>query len=235
MSQSILVETDITYDTKVTYTINGETESSTQSETQSASSSSNCISPVCVNNCITINKINLAELGTFPPINTHDADAIILTCIDFRFIDIIVKFMIDNGHINDYDQFTLAGASLGYNTALNMDPYSQYSTNIPSVNDPPTNTWKNTFNQHIDLSNKLHNIKKIFLIDHYDCGAYKHFYGLYGPNSDTLLPYHLYNLKKSVEQLEEIYANKNYQYFTFIADINGNVEDVTNIVKKSYY
>jgi hypothetical protein len=228
--KSIQVTTDIEYKTTVLYTLDGKTATSTQSETQSASATSQCISPNCVNDCITINKVNLAFLGTFPPIYVDDADALILTCIDFRFIDIIVNFMIDNGYINEYDQFILAGASLGYNTALNLDPNSQYCTEIPSYNDPSTNTWKTVFNQHVNLSSALHNIKKIFIIDHMDCSAYKDFYGLKGPNSDLMYPYHIYNLKKCVQQLKETFIENDYQYFTFIADITGNVQDITSLV-----
>ena len=230
MSKSITVTTDVEYKTTVLYELDGTSETTTQSETQSASSSSQCTSETCVNNCITINKINLAFLDTFPPIYDHDANVMVLTCIDFRFMDIVITFLIDNGYMNDYDQFILAGASLGCNTALNLDPNSQYSNTIPSLNDPATNTWKNVFYQHVNLSHALHDIKKIIIIDHMDCGAYKYFYGLKGENSDLVEPYHLYNLRKCIQNMQEEYSENNYQYLAFIADISGNVKDVTNLV-----
>lgn len=44
----------------------------------------------------------------------HNAQCYLITCMDFRLIDDIVHFMDSIGYNNNYDQFILAGASLGF-------------------------------------------------------------------------------------------------------------------------
>jgi hypothetical protein len=42
------------------------------------------------------------------------AKCFVVTCMDFRLIDESVKFMRDRGYDHNYDEFVLAGASLGF-------------------------------------------------------------------------------------------------------------------------
>jgi hypothetical protein len=86
--------------------------------------------------------------------------AFVITCIDFRLIDEAVTYLNSKGYLNNYDEFILAGASLGYNTSLNV-VNSQFSA------------WDKVLENHIDISYTLHKIKEIICIDHMDCGAYK--------------------------------------------------------------
>ncbi len=86
--------------------------------------------------------------------------ALVITCIDYRLIDEAVYHLNNIGYMDNYDEFILAGASLGYNTSLN-GINSQYSG------------WDKILESHIDISYTLHNIKEIIVIDHMDCGAYK--------------------------------------------------------------
>lgn len=99
----------------------------------------------------------------------HEAKAIVLTCMDFRLIDDMIKMMNELGYNNNYDQFILAGASLGYNKGETpvqkscTDKYCKCSTSY----------WKPIFKNHINLASKLHEISEIIIIDHYNCGAYR--------------------------------------------------------------
>jgi hypothetical protein len=86
--------------------------------------------------------------------------ALVITCIDFRLIDEAVAYLNSKGYLNEYDEFILAGASLGYTTSLNKVD-SQYGG------------WDKVLENHIDVSYTLHKIKEIIIIDHMDCGAYK--------------------------------------------------------------
>lgn len=43
-----------------------------------------------------------------------EAQCFLVTCMDFRLIDDIVHFMDKEGFNNNYDQFILAGSSLGF-------------------------------------------------------------------------------------------------------------------------
>lgn len=86
----------------------------------------------------------------------HNAKAMLVTCMDFRFRNDVAKFMIEHGYDVNYDQFVLAGVSLGITQDKN--PY-----------------WATSLIEHIEISKKLHHITKVILMDHLDCGAYKSF------------------------------------------------------------
>ncbi|MBY0431988.1 MAG: twin-arginine translocation signal domain-containing protein [Rhodospirillales bacterium] len=98
-----------------------------------------------------------ALFGFSPPAEAssgHGIEALLLSCMDFRLLDHIVRYMDGRGLTHQYDHVILAGASLG---ALNDQ--------FPA--------WGKTFWDHLDVSIKLHEIKKVMIMDHRDCGAYK--------------------------------------------------------------
>ena len=102
-----------------------------------------------------------------PP--TPPTDKILIhTCIDYRLMDEIVVAMNKLGYKDLYDQFILAGASLGFN----------YGTVDSSLVPLPDNYWQQSFYDNVDIAIQLHHIKQIFLIDHCDCGAYEAFYNV---------------------------------------------------------
>jgi len=45
---------------------------------------------------------------------SHHSEAFVVTCMDFRLVDDAVRFLDKQGYNNNYDQFILAGASLGF-------------------------------------------------------------------------------------------------------------------------
>ena len=73
-------------------------------------------------------------------LTAHDAKAIVITCMDFRLIDDAVRYLDKEGYNNNYDEFILAGSSLGYNQKTH-------------------NAWTETLDKHIELAQQLHNIK----------------------------------------------------------------------------
>lgn len=81
-------------------------------------------------------------------------EALLLSCMDYRLLDEIDRYMTSRGLRNKYDHVILAGASLGVVT----DEYP---------------AWGETFWEHLDVSIKLHNIHRVIVLDHRDCGAYK--------------------------------------------------------------
>lgn len=83
-----------------------------------------------------------------------DADALLLSCIDYRLIGKVTDYMTAEGLAGKYDQTILAGASLGAVT----DKYPD---------------WGRTFRQHLGIAIELHHIHQVIVIDHRDCGAYK--------------------------------------------------------------
>ncbi len=81
-----------------------------------------------------------------------------ITCIDYRLVDDAVHFFDGKKMTNDYDQVSLAGASL-----------AAVSDKFPSSNA--------AFWDHIGIAKTLHHIKKVIVVDHRDCGAYKVAFG----------------------------------------------------------
>lgn len=78
---------------------------------------------------------------------------LLLGCIDYRYPRRIVDAMHRIGPTVPYDQFILAGASLG--------------ACIPA--------WQAVLVQHVRAALKLgHQIEQIIILDHRDCGAYQH-------------------------------------------------------------
>lgn len=87
----------------------------------------------------------------------HNADIMLLTCMDFRFLDRITRFMDSKGWRDNYDHFVLAGASLGLSPELKSE----------------VRPWQRTFWQHLQLASELHRITTVVILDHEDCGAYR--------------------------------------------------------------
>mgnify|MGYP001173216283 CR=1 FL=1 len=80
--------------------------------------------------------------------------AMVLSCIDPRFQTLVYNHLRKKRLKGKYSSFTIAGASIG-------------------VTAPEFKKWHKTFWDNIDTSIKLHNIKKLIVINHRDCGAAK--------------------------------------------------------------
>jgi carbonic anhydrase len=84
--------------------------------------------------------------------------ALAITCIDYRLVDDAVRFFNRRHMTNDYDQVSLAGASL-----------AAVSDKFPSSNA--------AFWDHVGIAKQLHQVKKVIVVDHRDCGAFKVAFG----------------------------------------------------------
>src|SRR5579883_3167088 len=84
--------------------------------------------------------------------------ALAVTCIDYRLVDDAVRFFDSQKLTKDYDQVSLAGAAL-----------AAVSDKFPSSNA--------AFWDHIGIAKQLHHIRKVIVVDHRDCGAYKVAFG----------------------------------------------------------
>ena len=80
--------------------------------------------------------------------------AMVLSCIDPRFQPVIFNYLKKNKLTGKYSAFTIAGSSIGV-TAKKIQK------------------WHKSFWENFDTSIKLHNIKKLIVINHRDCGAAK--------------------------------------------------------------
>lgn len=83
----------------------------------------------------------------------HQAKALVLSCIDFRFLTAERYFLSRKNLGGEYDWTALAGASLAV-------------AGFPHPSDAEA------FWDQLDISYRLHHINKVIVIDHQDCGAY---------------------------------------------------------------
>jgi hypothetical protein len=140
----------------------------------------------------------------FTEIDLHRSTAIVLSCMDFRLRDNLACNLTHMGYKNNYDEFILAGASLGYNGLLDYN-------------------WQPCADAHIELSRELHEITEIILVDHMRCGAYKAKYG-----SITAIEeyeHHCDNLKSAAQTIQQKYPSFTVKKFILSID-GGSIVDV---------
>lgn len=76
--------------------------------------------------------------------NGHQAESIIVTCIDFRLQEAINRWISENFAPKTYDRVALAGGVKNLDTIMGQ----------------------------IKIAHHLHHINKVVLVNHEDCGAY---------------------------------------------------------------
>ncbi len=85
-------------------------------------------------------------------------EAMVLSCIDPRFPELVRDYTNKRGLTGKYSQFVIAGAAIG-------------------VVAPKFKNWHKAFWDNLAASIQLHRIPKVIAIDHRDCGAAKIAYG----------------------------------------------------------
>jgi carbonic anhydrase len=80
--------------------------------------------------------------------------AMVLSCIDPRFQPIVYNYLKKKNLSGKYSSFTIAGAAVG----VTANKFKR---------------WHKIFWDNFETSVKLHNIKKLIVINHRDCGAAK--------------------------------------------------------------
>ena len=133
-----------------------------------------------------------------------EADALVLSCIDYRLTDKVSAYMASRGLQGKYDQVILAGAALGAVT----DKYPD---------------WGRTFRDHLGLAIKLHDIQRVIAIDHRDCGAYRLILGkdAKGVEEKKLHATELHRLAKEIQT-----AHPKLQVETLLMNLDGSVETI---------
>lgn len=135
-----------------------------------------------------------------------ETEALLLSCMDFRLMNEIEAYMNARGLRDKYDHVVLAGASLGAVT-------DQYPA------------WSKTFWDHVDVAKKLHHIRKVIVIDHRDCGAYKVVLGEDSVRTEELeTAAHVAQLSKLHRLLKEKHPELVVE--TLLMSLDGQVEPV---------
>ena len=117
----------------------------------------------------------------------HSCEAVIVTCIDFRFQSFINDWIAQNFTPKTFDRVAIAGGVFDLNYVL----------------------------KQVEISKRLHHIKKAVLINHEDCGAY----GEAGTAEK-----HAENLKSVAGEIKEQYPD--LEINTYYLHLSGTFEAV---------
>ncbi len=118
--------------------------------------------------------------------NIHSCEAVVLACIDFRFWKETMKFVEEELGIESYDFPKLPGAAKAINDCLNEVDVAMECVGVPC---------------------KLHNVRKIVVVNHADCGAYggsRQFSG----DAEAEQRFHEGELRKAKEKILAKYPGK---------------------------
>jgi carbonic anhydrase len=124
---------------------------------------------------------------------SHTTDAIVITCIDFRFqryINTWLKYVLKD---YVYDRVALAGGIFDLYTIL----------------------------KQVEISNRLHHIKKVILMNHEDCGAY----GELGTKER-----HISDLRSAESIIEKLYPHLDVE--CYYIHLNGKFECMSHTKKR---
>lgn len=138
------------------------------------------------------------------PSGTGQAEALLLTCIDYRLPGKIAHYMEARGLAANYDHVILAGASLGVTNSV-----------YPH--------WSQTFREHLDLAVKLHSIRRVILLDHRECGSYRVIFGTNLAGEEEKAQ-HARELLRLAREIRAAYPDLAVE--TLLMSLDGQVEPV---------
>ena len=134
------------------------------------------------------------------------ADILLLSCMDFRLVDVPERHMASRGLKGKYDHVILAGAALGATT----DKY-------PS--------WNQGFWDHLDVAIQFHGVHKVVIMDHRDCGAYKVLLGEdFSKDPAKEMSIHAATMGKLRDQIKA--KHPTFDVELLLIGLNGKVETV---------
>lgn len=116
---------------------------------------------------------------------SHKADAVVLSCIDYRFRKSLVKFLEHDLNLKDYDHKSDGGGV-------------QQIVEEGMVQD-----W---ILKNFEIAFDLHNVDRVILVNHEDCGAYGG--SKAHPSREKEISFHEGELKKAVGILGKKYPHK---------------------------
>lgn len=137
------------------------------------------------------------------------AEALLLTCMDYRLMDEVAAYMQGRGLKDEYDHVVLAGGSLGATTDKKPE-------------------WNQTFWGHLEVSIALHQIEKVIVLDHRDCGAYNVLLNYEKLSKDPALEtqIHTGRLQTLAKAIKDKYPKLEVELLLMALD--GKVETIAN-------
>jgi len=152
--------------------------------------------------------LGAAGLAAFPlAARAAEIEALCICCIDYRLVNNAVTFFDKEQHLlHSYDIVALAGASL-----------AAVGPAFPSSNA--------AFWDHVSIAQQLHHIKRIVVLDHRDCGAYKVQYGAqFAGGGDAELEQHRGIMKLAKAEFERRKIVLPVEFY--LMGLNGRAEHV---------
>ena len=138
------------------------------------------------------------------PTGTGQAEALLLSCIDYRLPGKIARYMEGRGLDANYDHVILAGASLGVTNTV-----------FPH--------WGQSFRDHLDLAIKLHGIRRVIILDHRECGSYRVIFGTNLAGAEETAQ-HAKELHRLAREIRGSYPQLEVE--TLLMALDGSVETV---------
>lgn len=133
----------------------------------------------------------------------HNCEAVVLTCIDFRFWQETIEFVEKELKLVSFDFPSLPGSAKAINECAGENDLAFSCVSVP-----------------IDL----HHAKKVVIVNHQDCGAYggsKKFAG----DSEAEQKFHEEELRKAKEKILKKYSDKEIiLVYAKLTDDKENIE-----------
>ena len=137
--------------------------------------------------------------------NIHSCEAVVLTCIDFRFWRETMELIEKELGIKNFDFPSLPGGVKAINEYLSDGDLAMKCIGVPC---------------------DLHHVKKIVLVNHEDCGAYGG--SAKFSDSEAEMEFHTGELKKAKEKILSKYPGREViLIYAKLADSGGNIELLT--------
>ncbi len=118
----------------------------------------------------------------------HSCDALVITCIDFRIQKVIEKWLKEVLGEGNYDRVALAGGVFDFYSILSQ----------------------------VEISDRLHEIRKVILMNHEDCGAY---------GKEGTRERHEADLAKAERKIEALFPHLEVE--TYFVSLDGKIEETS--------
>lgn len=114
----------------------------------------------------------------YPSYDTYELprkNVFVISCIDLRLTDDLVKFLNHDNLTNRYDHYIAAGTSIctcaeKYKERFKKEKKEEEENPIQPGD---LEAWTVSLFSHLRVAIALHKIKDVYIIEHEDCGAYK--------------------------------------------------------------
>ncbi len=118
----------------------------------------------------------------------ENCEAIIISCIDFRFQEYIHEWVQQHHQEQSHDRVALAGGVFDFYSIL----------------------------KQVEISDRLHHIRKVILLNHEDCGAY----GAAGTYER-----HKHDLEEAERKIEALFPHLDVE--TYYVHLDGTFEEIS--------